>query len=143
MDTLEKLKSLNQPVQSPAELPTDADVKTAEEKLGVQFPPSYVKYQLEYSNTTYGHLEMYSLFEDGSYLDMINNIKEARQYHELPEHLLPFVQEEDGDYYCFNLKSNGPEYEVVFWSHNGSTGEKWDNFLDWVERCWIEENEEE
>ena len=143
MDTLEKLKSLDQSVTLPAELPTAADVKAAEEKLGIKFPPSYVKYQLEYSDIIVGDLEMYSLVEDGSYLDMVNNINEARQYHELPDPLLPFVAEQDGDYFCFNLKSAGPEYEVVYWSHNGTTDEKWDNFLDWVERCWIGEHTEE
>ena len=143
MDILEKLKSLNQPVPLPPQLPTEADVMAAEEKLGVKFPPSYVKYQLEYSDINVGHLEMYSLFEDDDRLNLINNVNNARKYHRLDEHLLPFVEEQDGDYFCFNLESNGPEYEVVYWSHNGTTDEKWDNFLDWVERRWMGENTEE
>ena len=143
MDTLEKLKSLNQPVPLPPQLPTEADVMAAEEKLGVKFPPSYVKYQLEYSDINVGHLEMYSLFEDDDRLNLISNVNNARKYHRLDEHLLPFVEEQDGDYFCFNLESNGPEYEVVYWSHNGTTDEKWDNFLDWVERRWMGENTEE
>ena len=84
---------------------------------------------------------MYSVLEDGSELDLIQAVMDARRYHELPEHLLPFAAEQDGDYYCFNLSSRAPEYEVVFWSHNGTTDEKWNNFLDWVERCWIGEYE--
>ncbi|HEY0042502.1 MAG TPA: SMI1/KNR4 family protein [Flavisolibacter sp.] len=143
MDILEKLKSLNQPVPLPPQLPTEADVMAAEEKLGVKFPPSYVKYQLEYSDISVGHLEMYSLFEDDDRLNLISNVNNVRKYHRLDEHLLPFVEEQDGDYFCFNLESNGPEYEVVYWSHNGTTDEKWDNFLDWVERRWIGENTEE
>ncbi|HVG16050.1 MAG TPA: SMI1/KNR4 family protein [Chitinophagaceae bacterium] len=142
MDTLEKLKSLNQSVPNPATLPAEADVKAAEEKLGIKFPPSYVKYQLEYSDVSFGHLEMYSLMEDGGYLDLIQAVNEARQYHQLPEHLLPFAAEQDGDYFCFDLQSEAPEYEVVYWSHNGTTDEGWQNFLDWVERCWIEEQAE-
>ncbi|HEX8517577.1 MAG TPA: SMI1/KNR4 family protein, partial [Bacteroidia bacterium] len=74
MDTLEKLKSLNQPVPLPPQLPTEADVMAAEEKLGVKFPPSYVKYQLEYSDINVGHLEMYSLFEDDDRLNLISNV---------------------------------------------------------------------
>lgn len=139
MQILEKLRSLNESEPDPTVLPTQEDVKNAEEKLGVKFPPSYVKYQLEYADITFGHREMYSLLEDGSYLDLIKAVMDAREYHELPEHLLPFVAEQDGDYHCFNLRSQGPEYEVVFWSHNGTTDEKWNNFLDWVERCWIGE----
>jgi hypothetical protein len=143
METLEKLKSLNEPVPVPPQLPKVADINNAEEKLGVKFPPSYVKYQLEYSNVQFGEFEMYQVFEDGSYLDLIQAVKEARQHHQLPEHLLPFVADQDGDYYCFNLRSNGPEYEVVYWSHNGTTDEKWNNFLDWVERCWIGESSDD
>jgi hypothetical protein len=73
----------------------------------------------------------------------VANVNNAREHHGLDDHLLPFVEEQDGEYYCFNLKSEAPEYEVVYWSHNGATGEKWDNFLDWVEQCWIGEQEED
>lgn len=136
MNTLEKLKLQGDPAPTPP-LPTEEDVKNAEEKLGVTFPPSYINYQLEYSNYNYGMFELYLLFEDGSYLDLINSVKEAREYG-LPEHLLPFL-EDNGDYYCFDLTTQAPEYEVRYWSHNGTTNEKWENFLDWVQRCWIEE----
>ena len=141
MDILEKLRSLD-PISDPAVLPTEGDVKNAEEKLGVKFSPSYVKYQLEYSDIFFGQYELYRLFEDGSHLDLIKEVKEAREFNELQEHLLPFVQD-NGDYFCFDLSSEGPEHEVVYWSHNGTTDERWNNFLDWVERCWIGEHEED
>ncbi|MDX5442584.1 MAG: SMI1/KNR4 family protein [Hymenobacteraceae bacterium] len=137
METFEKLKSLNQSVPKPPPLPTIEDVKTAEEKLGVKFPPSYVRYQLEYSNIFFGIFEPYRLFENGSYLDLISSVREAWK-NEVPNHLLPFL-EDNGDYFCFDLNSASPEYEVRFWTHNGTTNEKWKNFLDWVEKCWIGE----
>ena len=84
---------------------------------------------------------MYQLFEDGSYLDLIQAVKEARQYRGLPGYLIPFVADQDGDYFCFDLHSEEPEYEVVYWSHNGTSKERWKNFLDWVERCWMGEYE--
>ena len=140
MEPLEKLRSLNEGVPDPAVLPTEADVKNAEEALGVKFPPSYVKYQLEYADISFGQYELYHLFEDGSYLDLIKEVKEARASNKLGEHLLPFV-EDNGDYFCFDLRSGAPEYEVVYWSHNGTTGERWNNFLDWVEQCWIGESD--
>ncbi|WP_207431758.1 SMI1/KNR4 family protein [Sabulibacter ruber] len=138
METLEKLKSLSESVPKPPTLPTEKELKNAEEKLGVTFPPSYVEYQLKYSDVSFGPFELYQLFEDGSYTDLISSVREVREYG-LPEHLLPFL-EDNGDYYCFDLTSKGPEYLVRFWSHNGTTNEKWDNFLDWVEECWIGEH---
>ena len=137
MDTLEKLKLQSESVPSPPPLPTEQDVKNAEEKLGVRFSPSYIKYQLEYSNLSYGAFEPYLLFEDGSYLDLVNSVEEARE-NGLPEHLLPFL-EDNGDYYCFDMTTKAPEYKVRYWSHNGTVDESWEGFLDWVERCWIEE----
>lgn len=139
MDILEKLKSLDQAAPFPPTLPTEADVNAAEEKLGVKLPPTYVKYQLEYSDVLFGHYELFQLFEDGSYLDLINRVKEARAHDISEEHLLPFVQD-NGNYFCFDLKSPAPEYEVVYWSHNGTADERWKNFLDWVENCWIKED---
>ena len=139
MDTLEKLKSLSQLSSSNSLLPTEEDVKNAEEKLGVKFPPSYIKYQLEYSNLEYGTFEPFLLFEDGSYLDLVSSVNDARQ-NGLPDYLLPFL-EDNGDYYCFDMTTKAPEYKVKFWSHNGATGEEWEDFLDWVERCWIEEQD--
>ncbi|TXK21029.1 SMI1/KNR4 family protein [Pontibacter qinzhouensis] len=138
MEILERLKNLSQPVPNPPPLPTAMDVKNAEEKLVVKFPPSYVKYQLDYSNLFFGTFEPYQLFEDGSYADLINSVKEARESG-LPNHLLPFL-EDNGDYFCFDLTSTPPEYEIKFWSHNGTSNEKWVNFLEWVEKCWIDEH---
>ncbi|KAA3440027.1 SMI1/KNR4 family protein [Rufibacter hautae] len=137
MEILERLKSLNKPVPKSPALPVEEDVKNAEEKFGVKFPPSYVEYQLEYSDIFFGTFEPYRLIEDGSYLDLIKAVSEAREYG-LPENLLPFL-EDNGDYYRFDLNSEAPEYIVRYWTHNGTTDEKWENFLDWVERCWIEE----
>jgi hypothetical protein len=137
MDALELLRSLNEEVPHAPQLSTHDDVRNAEEKLGVAFPPSYVKYQLQYSDVTFGTYEPYHLFQDGSYLDLVASVDEARE-NGLPDHLLPFV-EDNSDYFCFDLQSAGPEYKVAFWSHNGKQGETWSNFLDWVERCWIGE----
>lgn len=139
MDILEKLRSLNESAPIPPALPTEADVVTAEEQLAVKFPPSYVKYQLHFSHVLYGHYELYQLFDDGSHLDLVTEVGEARKHHNLGAHLLPFVMD-NGDYFCFDLRAPAPEYEVVYWSHNGITDERWKNFLDWVENCWIKES---
>lgn len=139
MDTLEKLKSLNQPVPQPSKLPSERDVKLVEDKLGVKFPPSYVKFLLKYSDVNVGTFEPYSVFQDNSYLDIIEGITNAREAYDLPENLIPFL-EDNGNYYCFDLDSKGPEHSIVFWSPYGISSEKWNSFLDWIDRCWIGEN---
>ncbi|HVG12644.1 MAG TPA: SMI1/KNR4 family protein [Flavisolibacter sp.] len=137
MDALEKLRSLGQSAPSLVASPSEEDVRNAEEKLGVKFPPSFITYQLEYADLTYGSFEPYLRIEDGSHLDLVNSVSEARAYG-LPQHLLPFV-EDNGDYYCFDLATKAPEYKVRYWSHDGATDESWESFLDWVETCWIGE----
>jgi hypothetical protein len=139
MEILEKLRTLSQTVPKPTKLPTENDLRNVEEKLDFKFPPSYVKYQLNYSDVALGTFEPYQLFEDGSYLDLLNGIIEAQELG-LPKNLIPFL-EDNADFYCFDTNSTAPEFEVRFWSHNGETNEKWKNFLDWVENCWIEENQ--
>ena len=139
MEILEKLKALSYKAPNPPKLPTEKDIKNVEEKLDIKFPPSYVEYQANYSDVFFGTFELYQLFENGSYLDLLKGIKEAREAG-LSKNLIPFL-EDNGDYYCFDTNSPAPEFEIRFWSHNGETNEKWKNFLDWVENCWITENQ--
>jgi hypothetical protein len=138
LEIFEKLKSLSLAVPKPLLLPTENDLKRAEEKLGITFPPSYSEFQLKYSDLNFGTFEPYHLFEDGSYKDIFKAVQEARDA-ELPNHLFPFL-EDNGDYYCFDLTSTPPEYEVKYWSHNGYTNERWPDFINWIEKCWIGEN---
>ena len=69
---------------------------------------------------------------------LLNELNNARKYFELPTHLIPFVNDND-DYYCFDIKSSNQDFKVVYWSHNGSSNENWENFLDWMEKCLIGE----
>ena len=45
--------------------------------------------------------------------------------------LLPFV-EDNSDYYCLNSRG-----EVVYWSHNGSTDERWPSIAAWHQQVCI------
>ncbi|MCJ8166160.1 SMI1/KNR4 family protein [Pontibacter sp. E15-1] len=138
METLERLREVSGEVPIPPKLPTRKDIENAERKLELKFPPSYVKYQLEYSDVVLGTIEPLQLFENGSYTDLVKAVREAHEAG-LSEHLIPFL-EDNSDFYCFDLTSSPPEYNVRFCSHNGLTDEKWENFLEWVDKCWIEES---
>jgi hypothetical protein len=71
-----------------------------------------------------GHLDLFEIAET-AWSDM-----------ELPRDLLAFI-EDNGDYYC--LTKTG---EVRFWSHNGTTEEKWTTFGDWHRQVCVEEAED-
>ena len=40
--------------------------------------------------------------------------------------------EDNGDFYCINRTG-----EVVYWSHNGATDERWPNLATWISEAWI------
>lgn len=141
MEIFEKLKEIG--TTNPFEgssFPTQKSIDELEKKLNIILPNSYKEYLLKYSNIYYGGFELYKPLFDNSRLDMVKGIEEATKYHNIAQNLIPFLFD-NGDYYCFNINKNAPDYEVVFWSHNGHTNEKWKNFLDWVEKCWIGEHE--
>jgi hypothetical protein len=50
----------------------------------------------------------------------------------VPRDLLPFI-EDNGDYFC--LTSDG---EVVYWSHNGSTDERWPTMAAWHQQVCVD-----
>jgi hypothetical protein len=54
---------------------------------------------------------------------------------EVPRKLLP-ICEDNGDYYCMNKKG-----EIVFWSADGASDEKWKDLATWIEEVWIGEGE--
>lgn len=136
LDQLRRLGVVNAAIQ----LPTIQEVQWAEQQLAIAFPPTYRTFLLQFSNVEFGTFELLQVNAslEASYLSMQRALADARHYYHLPESLLPFLAD-NSDYYCFDLQSEAPDYAVIYWSHNGATSERWLNFLDWVERCWIGE----
>ncbi len=132
-DVIAELRRLNEPVPEPLSLPTLKDVEAAERRLKMKFPPDYRKYLLEASDVVYGSLEPAIVIPDAGYLHLTELAESAWSEMEVPRDLLP-ICEDNGDYYCLN--QNG---EVCFWSHNGSTDEKWPDLATWIEEVWIGE----
>ena len=132
-DVIAELRDLNEAVPKPLRLPTPEEVKAAENRLGVKFPADYRQYLLEASDVVYGSLEPAVVTPDAGHLDLMEMAETAWDQMELPRELLPFC-EDNGDYYCLNESS-----EVVYWSHNGATDEKWKNLATWIKEVWIDE----
>lgn len=129
-EAIEQLRALNMGVPKPPRLPTIDEVDSIENKLGISFHPDLKKYLLEASDVFVGHLEPITVTEPESHTHILNVLEDARDMG-VPEELFPFC-EDNSDFYCLNNKG-----EVVFWSHDGTTDEKWPNLANWVEEVWI------
>ena len=129
-ETIAELKSLNEPVSKPLRLPTEHDIEKVEKELGINFHPDYERYLLEASDVVYGTLEPATISEDSGHTYIVPLAREAWALG-VPRDLVP-IAEDNGDYYCMNNKG-----QVLFWSHNGPTSEKWPSLAVWIKEVWI------
>jgi hypothetical protein len=137
-EAIAALRARNEPVPIPARLPTAAEVDTAERELGVHFHPDYRRFLLEAGDVVYGTLEPAQVTPDADRLSLVDITRDAHESMDLPKGLVP-ICEDNGDYYC--MRASGESGEVIFWSHDGETDERWDDLATWIEEVWIGENE--
>lgn len=131
-EVIRELRQLNEPVPKPPRLPTAEEVDSVQRQLNVVFHPDYRQYLLEASDVVYGIKEPGTVAPGGGHRDLIGIVQRARRMG-VPGDLLP-VCEDNGDYYCMNQAG-----EVLFWSHNGATDERWPDLATWIKSVWIEE----
>jgi hypothetical protein len=129
---IDELRRLNRSVPKPRRLPTEVEMRAAEEQLGVKFPEDYRQYLLEASDVVYGTLGPAVVLPDSGYLNLVEVAESAWNELDVPRNLLP-ICEDNGNYYCLNEKG-----EVEFWSHDGITDEKWRDLATWIKEVWIE-----
>lgn len=130
---IQELRALNEPVPKPIPLPTEADVTQAEHDLGIKFQADYRTYLLTASDVVLGTLEPATITEPESHTHLGSVLEAARSYG-VPESLFPFC-EDNADFYCL-----APDGEVVFWSHNGATDQRWPSLAAWIQQVWVGEN---
>ena len=114
--------------------PPDKEIEDAQKKLGFKFPAEYIEFIKSGYDLGDAPLEALEVSNPGSHVDIFEAIESARKYYELPKDLLPIV-EDNSDYYCLNKN-----HEVVFWSHNGVTDEKWASISVWRKQMIDEAN---
>ena len=120
----------------PFRAPTDAEIDAAEERLMFKFHPDYREFLKGRGDVGEAVLEAAVILPGSGHLDLFEIAEQAWDEMEVPRDLLPFI-EDNGDYYCLT-RSGG----VKFWSHNGTTEEKWATFGDWYQQVCIEEAQE-
>jgi hypothetical protein len=135
-EVFEQLKNLGWQDED-IQLAKESEIEIVEQELRIIFPETYRVFAKKYLNMGLRGIQFLP-FDSSTPMYILNELNNAREYFDLPKHLIPFVNDND-DFFCFDLKSNAPDYKVVYWSHNGTTDEKWDNFLNWTEKCLIGE----
>jgi len=132
-EAIASLRRVNQRVPKPMRLPTQEELTRAEGDLGIQFHQDYRKYLLQASDVVFGAKEPCTVVFDGSHTDLVEVTLAARKQMGLPVDLLP-ICEDNGDYYCMTKTG-----QVIFWSHQGQSGEGWSDLAEWIQKVWIEE----
>jgi hypothetical protein len=130
-DAISELRARNEPVPIPARLPTAEEVEAAERRLGVTLPADFRRYLLEASDVNYGVIEPVTITLPGSHTDLFTVASDAWDGFGVSRSLIP-ICEDNADFYCMN-----PEGEVVYWSHNGLSSEKWRSLADWIKQVWL------
>lgn len=130
-EAIRELRARNEPVPRPLRLPTHLEVDAAEQKLAVHFHPDFRRYLLEASDIVCGTIEPVTITREQSHTHLFEVARQAWEDYGVGRDLLP-VCEDNADFYC--LSSAG---EVVLWSHNGWSPEKWPDLATWIEDVWL------
>jgi hypothetical protein len=134
---IKRLRELNEPVPKPGRLPTEAEVAAIEKELGVRLHADLRKYLLTASDIVYGTKEPATITDRDGHTNLATMCQTAWEELDVPRDLVPFC-EDNGDYFCINKRG-----QVVLWSADGATDEKWPNLATWIEEVWIGESEED
>lgn len=105
--------------------PTDKEIEEAQHKLGFKFSSEYIEFVRSGYVLGDAPIEALEISNPPSHADIFETLANARKYYQLPSELCPICEDNSG-YYCLNQQC-----EVVFWSHNGTTNEKWANVTEW------------
>lgn len=116
----------------PFRIPSDEEIKNAEERLKFKFPNEYIAFLKGGGNVANAIFDAAVILPGSGYLDIFEIADIAWNKMGLNKKWLPFI-EDNGDYFC--VSENGV---VKFWSHNGYTDEEWTTFSAWFQQVCIE-----
>ena len=116
----------------PFRSPTDDEIAAAERKLNFCFPAAYVAFLKGGGNVANAVFEPAVILPGCSYLDIFEIAETAWNRDGVPKDWLPFI-EDNGDYFCISQAG-----EVRYWSHNGTTNERWPSFSEWFQQVCVE-----
>lgn len=118
-------KSIAEPEVVPP--PSLQQIRDAEQKLGIQFPPSFLRFLQEAGDCQLPFWETYWVGDDLLRWRNIVAANEAERNTDvpLPRFLVAFHNNGCGDQLCFDTRQRSPEgeYSIVFWDHEATVEE--------------------
>jgi hypothetical protein len=111
--------------QSSFRPPTEVEIAAAQKRLGVLFHPDYLAFISGGYDVGSSTLKPALIVPGIPHLDLFKIAQVAWEKWGVPRHMLPFIHD-NADYYCLT-----PDGEVVYWSHDGPTDEKWPSIEAW------------
>ncbi|WP_445322931.1 SMI1/KNR4 family protein [Ramlibacter sp. AN1133] len=112
--------------------PADAEIDVAEARLQFPFPREYREFLKTGGDVGNALFEPALVLPGSGHLDLCEIAETAWGAIGVPRNRLPFI-EDNGDYFCLT-----PEGEILYWSHNGSSNERWPSFESWYRQVCIE-----
>ncbi|ACO47985.1 SMI1/KNR4 family protein [Deinococcus deserti] len=137
-ELFKRLRAGGVPAPLIPKLPDDREIDALEVLLETRLPPSYRAYLLTLSDVlagAYWPLVIHHELTGGRLLDQTRDLRAIG----LPQFLVPFETSQDGDAFCFDTRSAGPEYAVVRWVHDDGSFDtyRWPSFIAWVQDEWL------
>jgi len=130
-EIIEAIRSVNEQVPLPLDLPTDDELVEIEEQLFVGLGADFKEFLLTVSDVIYGTLEPVTASDPNSHT-FLPEVAATAWDRGLSRELLPLC-ESGGGYYCIN-----EEGLVSFWQEDSTSEETWDSVWDWAEKVWME-----
>ena len=128
-ELIAQLRSLNEGVSLPLDLPTEEQVLEAEEQILMPLPADLRTYLLQASDVITGNVEPVTVADERShtYLPELAALAWDRG---LPREYIP-VCEYDGGYAC--IAQDG----VVYFWLDGNLEQEWQDLWAWVREVWL------
>ena len=128
---IEELRSVNESVPVPLELPDMDDIIDAEEQLYLSLDREFRNFLLEVSDVVYGSLEPVTVADPHSHT-YLPEVAATAWAQGVPRNLVP-VCEDRGSYYCANELG-----EIVHWRDGRVLDdEPWEDIWHWAQDVWL------
>jgi hypothetical protein len=131
-DIIDTLRSLNEEVPVPLDLPSEDDLIEAESQMLIKIPADYRTYLLEASDVVLGHIEPATLADPNAHT-YLPELAALAWNQGLPRHLLPVCMQQQMFYVV------DPDGVIHGWSKKGFIDETWDSLWEWIEEYWIDQ----